>query len=129
MKKGDRMQQTNAEGMEKHMDILGWLYIVINVLFIILAAVLFFSIRWLGQAAEEEAVFFLSRAAATAVAVFFSLVSIPGILVGVGLLKRRGWAKVVALVLGIINIFNVPVGTILGVYTLWVVLGYRRQNQ
>ncbi len=131
-KRGVLMQQkemTGSGGINKHMNILGWLYIVINILFIILAIVLFFSISFLGQMAEEETVFFLSRALAGGIAVFFSLISIPGIIVGIGLLKRQSWAEIIALVLGVINLFNVPVGTILGVYTLWVIINYRRQNR
>lgn len=123
------MNEKESGRMEKHMNILGWLYIGINLLFIVLAVVLFFSFRFVGQVVEGETAFYLSRAFATGVAIFFTLISIPGIIVGIGLLKRRSWAEVIALVLGLINIFNVPIGTILGVYTLWVILKYRNQKK
>jgi hypothetical protein len=45
-----------------------------------------------------------------------------GFFVGWGLLQRESWARVAALVVGFISLFNVPIGTALGIYTLWVLL-------
>jgi hypothetical protein len=45
-----------------------------------------------------------------------------GFIAGWGLLQREPWARVVALVVGFISLFNVPLGTVLGIYTLWVLL-------
>jgi hypothetical protein len=45
-----------------------------------------------------------------------------GFFAGWGLLQRERWARVVALVVGFIALLNVPVGTALGIYTLWVLL-------
>ena len=46
------------------------------------------------------------------------------LLAGFGLLTRRSWARKLSLILGVLSLFNPPVGTALGVYTLWV-LGSR----
>lgn len=46
-----------------------------------------------------------------------------GFLVGWGLLQRESWARVLALVLAFISLFlNIPIGTAMGVYTMWVLL-------
>ena len=45
-----------------------------------------------------------------------------GLAAGLGLLQREEWARVVALVMGFVALLSVPVGTALGVYTLWVLL-------
>ena len=45
-----------------------------------------------------------------------------GLLTGWGLLQREPWARVAALIVGFISLFNVPIGTALGIYTLWVLL-------
>jgi len=45
-----------------------------------------------------------------------------GFFAGWGLLQREDWARVVALVMGFIALLSVPIGTALGVYTLWVLL-------
>jgi hypothetical protein len=45
-----------------------------------------------------------------------------GFLAGWGLLQREAWARTLALVVGFITLLSVPVGTALGIYTLWVLL-------
>ncbi|MBZ5615944.1 MAG: hypothetical protein LAO23_18215 [Acidobacteriia bacterium] len=45
-----------------------------------------------------------------------------GFIAGWGLLQRQEWARTVALVVGFVALLNVPIGTVLGIYTLWVLL-------
>jgi hypothetical protein len=45
-----------------------------------------------------------------------------GFIAGWGLLQRESWARVVALVVGFVSLLSVPLGTALGIYTLWVLL-------
>ncbi len=53
---------------------------------------------------------------------FAQILSLPGIVVGVGLLKRKPWAWILAIVLSILYLINFPLGTALAVYGLWVLL-------
>ncbi len=48
--------------------------------------------------------------------------AVAGIIAGVGLLQWQSWARVLMLVLGFISLPSFPIGTALGVYTLWVLL-------
>jgi hypothetical protein len=51
---------------------------------------------------------------------FLSLVSLPGIVGGIALYKRRRWARMLLLVLGFLNLISFPpIGTALGGYTIW----------
>ena len=50
-----------------------------------------------------------------------------GILTGWGLLDRQPWARMFAIVLGCFNLIDMPFGTALGIYTLWVL--YRRSSE
>ena len=54
-----------------------------------------------------------------AIAGILVLLSAPGIIGGMGLLKRQSWARILVLVLGVINLINIPFGTALGIYTIW----------
>ena len=56
------------------------------------------------------------------IVVLLLVVSLPGIIAGVGLLKFQPWARMIAIVLSALNIMNVPFGTLLGIYGLWVLL-------
>lgn len=56
------------------------------------------------------------------IGVFLALLSIPSIAAGVGLLARASWSRALALIVGVLRLINVPFGTALGIYTLWVLL-------
>jgi hypothetical protein len=45
-----------------------------------------------------------------------------GFIAGWGLLQRESWARAATLIVGFISLFNIPLGTALGIYTLWVLL-------
>ena len=50
------------------------------------------------------------------------------IAVGVPLRRRRHWARLLALMLGAVDLLLLPYGTALGCYTLWVLLNERGQE-
>ena len=52
--------------------------------------------------------------------IFF--VCLIGVAVGWGLLERRHWARIRAIVFGALALLNIPFGTALGVYTLYVLV-------
>jgi hypothetical protein len=46
-----------------------------------------------------------------------------GFAAGWGLLQREPWARTLTLILAFISLFlNIPIGTAMGVYTMWVLL-------
>ncbi len=53
--------------------------------------------------------------------VFLILAGI-GIAAGWGLLARQPWARMLAIVFGAISLIDIPFGTALGIYSLWVLL-------
>jgi hypothetical protein len=64
----------------------------------------------------------------TATAVF-------GLFTGWGLLSHQPWARMAAIILAILNLIHFPLGTALGIYTLWVLMPaeceaeYRNMNR
>jgi hypothetical protein len=52
-----------------------------------------------------------------------------GFIAGWGLMHHEAWARVVALVLAFISLFNIPFGTAIGVYTMWVLLPADSQRE
>jgi len=45
-----------------------------------------------------------------------------GIATGCGLLTRQPWARMLAVIFGAVSLIDIPFGTAIGVYTLWVLL-------
>src|SRR5262245_40820616 len=55
-----------------------------------------------------------------ALVTFLVALSAPGIIVGIGLLGMKPWARVAGIVLSILMLTAMPFGTIIGVYGIWV---------
>ncbi len=46
--------------------------------------------------------------------------SIPTLIAGIGLLTRKSWATLFALIIGCLKLFSFPIGTAIGVYSIWI---------
>ena len=57
-----------------------------------------------------------------AIAAVLLVLSAPGLIGGLALLTRRSWARVYAMILAALLLFWFPLGTLLGTYTLYVLL-------
>ena len=58
----------------------------------------------------------------TVIAIVLLFKAAVGAAAGVGLLQRQDWGRILATVLGVISLINIPFGTALGIYTLWVLV-------
>ena len=119
--------------MEQHKKVLGILFVVmasIQILVMVLLGLLFTTIFTfaIGQAdpseqATLELVMNILRYVPLVVIIF---VATPGLIAGIGLLSKKSWGMVLALIVGIINIFSFPFGTAIGIYTIWIFAEERR---
>lgn len=113
--------------MQKHIEVLGWLYIAYYCVFLLVGIVAF--VLLLGIAAgiaiapdiEPEVSAILSVIGLIA-GFFYLLLAAPGIIGGVGLLKKQNWARILVIILSFLNLVAFPFGTALGIYALWVLL-------
>ncbi|MGB2714984.1 MAG: hypothetical protein WBC51_12440 [Vicinamibacterales bacterium] len=115
--------------MDTHVKVLGVLYLVLSGLGVL--AALFLTLT-LGSAAgivgaaasAEDAAIAIPIIGITGMALVIVLLalSLPGLIAGWGLLNFRPWSRILGIVLAILNLFNIPFGTMLGIYALWVLL-------
>jgi hypothetical protein len=64
-----------------------------------------------------------------AVALLFLAGAVLGLIAGWGLLERQPWSRTFAIVMACFALLDVPFGTALGIYTLWVLLPERAQYE
>ncbi len=50
------------------------------------------------------------------------LISVLGLIGAVGLLANKAWARILSIVVAALCCLNIPIGTLSGVYTIWVLL-------
>lgn len=107
---------------EKHITLLGVFHIVYHAIgFVAGIGVLVFFPALGAVTGDAEANVVLSIIGGV-VGTILIVVSIPGIIGGIGLLRRHSWARIVALIIGAADLFDIPIGTALGIYTFWVLM-------
>src|SRR5438477_6053850 len=107
--------------LQRHLRILGILWIVIGVLWIIPSLVLM-GLSHAPRIMIGDEMFtrpFMPPMLFSLGSIFL-VIAACGILVGWGLMRHERWARMTAIVVGILAIFHPPFGTALGIYTLWV---------
>ena len=108
--------------MENHVTVLGILYIAFSALMLLLAIIIFAAVVGGGIISGDSEAIAITAIVGPAVASLFLLLSAPGLIGGIYLLKHRPWARILVLVLGFLNLIHIPIGTALGIYTIWVLL-------
>ena len=106
--------------MEKHVQVLGILYIVFGVLGLIGALTVFVVLGIGGLFSPDEDAALLVVVIGGLIAFIILTTSIPGIIAGWGLMKHQNWARILTLVLSFLNLLNLPFGTALGIYGIWL---------
>lgn len=120
---GDPVRALAYSRLQGHLHTLAILWIVIGALFLIPAALLLLfggSAHFVLHNAEPISELFpvlLYLLGGT-----LALLGLGGIGVGLGLKERQPWARIAAIILGVLALFHPPFGTALGIYTLWVLL-------
>ena len=108
--------------METNVKVLGWLYIVLGILGVLVGAFVLFILLGTGIIAQDGEAMAVLSIVGLFVAGLMTVLSLPGVVTGVGLLKYQSWARVLAIILGAINLPAFPLGTALGAYSLIVLL-------
>lgn len=108
--------------MEQHIRILAILYIIFGILGLVGAVLVLVAGFGAGFASDDPDAALAGGMCGTIIAVCIALISLPNLIAGIGLKNRRQWARILTIILSILNLFNVPLGTALGVYGLWALL-------
>lgn len=110
--------------MEQHIRIVAILYIILGALGLLLSIAFFIGGAGFAAAlsSEDRDAALAMGTCGTVVAVIIGIISLPSIIAGMGLLKRKSWARVLTIILSVINLFNFPIGTAIGAYAMWALL-------
>lgn len=108
--------------MDQHVKIVAILSIVFGALMAFLGLALFGIIFGAGAVSGEREAMFVTGTVATILGGLFALLSLPAIIGGIGLLKRRQWGRILVLIVAALSVLNFPFGTAYGIYAFWVLL-------
>ena len=118
----------NESAMKKHVTATGALHIGLGIIGIVAAIVVFCVLNFLKVAAgnfpsgdgSNEMGVLLFKILSTIIPSLLCFISLLGVVGGIGLLMFRSWARYVAMITSALSCFIIPIGTLIGVYSLWV---------
>jgi hypothetical protein len=112
----------NTKKIEKHVVMVGAIHIAFGALGLLAACIVFVSVVGGGLLSGDENAMAITSAVGTVVASFLVLTAIPGFIGGLGLLKFHPWARILVLIVSVVDLMNIPFGTIVGVYSIWILI-------
>jgi hypothetical protein len=120
--------------MAQHVKILGVLHIVLGglgVLGAITALLVFGGVSALVAAdhsSDSLTAIPILGVIGGFVFIFVMAISLPGLIIGIGLVQFRPWARVAGIVISAFDLLGFPFHTALGIYGLWVLLNRQTEQ-
>jgi hypothetical protein len=112
--------------MENHVKAVGIIHIAFSAMGIIAAIIVFTVLNIVAKMpdVEEEAMHVL-QIVGMVLPWFIVVLSLPGIIGGIGLLKQQNWARILILIKAFLDLVSFPLGTAVGIYSIWVLFDKR----
>lgn len=108
--------------IKKHVNIAGILQIIFGSLLVFGALIIAVVFGFINQFAEDPTAVKILAIISTPLVVLMLLFGAGMIAGGIGLFYCKRWARILTLVLGGIGLLNIPLGTLKGVYIIWVLV-------
>lgn len=108
--------------MHEHLRIVAWIHLAMGALGVLVGIFVFGVMGSVGALTGDVREGTLLAVLGALLAGFFTLMSVPALVGGWGLLKRKPWARILVLILSFMNLFGFPVGTLVGGYSIWVLM-------
>lgn len=112
-----------TRNMKQHITLVGALHVGFGILGLLGALAIYLLLRFAYGYVEYDPIAsqllpFIGNTVILIIVFFCSL----GIIGGIGLFSYRPWARILVLIVSAINCLNVPIGTLKGVYSIWVLM-------
>jgi hypothetical protein len=109
--------------MKKHVTVVGAIHIGFGILGLVAAVAVFVALNFArGFVENEEVPTMVLRFLSLSLPLLIGSMSTLGLVGGIGLLSYLPWARYLVIVVAALGCLNIPIGTLKGVYSLWVLL-------
>lgn len=116
------MLSMTPQVLRDHVRILGWCFIVYSAVFVLIGLAAGAIVLTGGALSGQREAMLITGAVGLFVAGIVLLVSLPGLLIGWGLLRLHSWARILGIIFGVLHLLSVPFGTALGIYAMYVLM-------
>lgn len=117
----------DVQTLDTHKRILGILYII-SASFVFLVALFIRALMSVifefafdqGEIEDRRVVDFVMSIISIVPFILIVFSALPTMIAGIGLLSRATWAPILALIVGCLKLISFPIGTIIGIYSIWI---------
>jgi hypothetical protein len=101
--------------------ILGWLHIGLGILDLLIGLATFGFLSGIGLLSGDIQAFGMMSLIGGFAGTIMLFMALPNLICGLGLLRNwGGWVIGLAVILGLFNVLNLPIGTAIALYTFWI---------
>lgn len=109
--------------MKKHVTVVAAIQIGFAFLGLIGAMAVFFALNFArSQVGDVDVAGPVLRLLSISLPLLIGFLSTLGLVGGIGLFAYKSWARYIVIVVSALGLLNIPIGTLKGVYFLWVLL-------
>lgn len=118
----------SAQRIETHRTILGVLWIVWGALGLVPSMFVLgfshFALPWMGAGMSPHMMHMWPALSGFmgVIGGLMLVLAVAHLAAGIGILQRQSWARVLALIVAFLALIHIPFGTLLGIYTIWVLI-------
>jgi hypothetical protein len=109
--------------MKKHVTVVGALHIGFGTLFLIGAVVIYVALNFAkGFVENDQVAIMVLGFLSYSLPIFIGVIAVLGLVGGIALLSYRPWARILVIIIAALGCLNIPIGTLVGVYSIWVLM-------
>ncbi len=103
---------------QRDRSLIGTLHIVLSSMGLLAAVIVLFILGGTGLASGDPTAMAILGSVGSSISMFLLILSLPGFIGGIGMLRGAGWAPVLLTVVSVLNLLNIPLGTAVAIFTL-----------
>ncbi len=108
--------------MKQHVIAVAWLQIGLSIVWMLVMFAVALLLWGIGLSSHDRDVVEILTIIAPIIIVFGILTAVPSIIGGIFLLKFKEWSRILVIIISFIDLIIFPIGTAVGIYSLWVLL-------
>jgi len=110
--------------MKKHVTAVAAIQIGFSTLWLIGAVVIYFALTFARSqiGGGDEIGYKVLTLLVMILPVFIGVIALIGLIGGIGLLSYKQWGRIMTIIVSALGCFNIPIGTLIGVYSIWVLM-------
>jgi hypothetical protein len=108
--------------MQKHITAVAALQIGLSIIGLLIGLFLLFFLSAIAAFSHDPNALVVLPTIGVILGGVFIVLSVAGIVGGIGLLRYRNWARILILILSVFDLFNIPIGTAVAIYTFWILV-------